>query len=268
MLVQNDFIKKLKDFGLNSYEAKIWVALLSRGVSTAGELSDVAGVPRSRSYDVLESLEKKGFIIQKLGKPIKYVALPPEEVVVRVKKKVEADKKEQLKMLDELNGSKILNELNLLHTNGIDMVDPVDISGALKGRNNIYDHLDLMIKESEKTIVLMTTAKGIIRKADVLFRNLKKANERGVKIRIVVKDEKADHEVYKKLSGIAQIRVVKDISARFCLVDGEQMTFMLMDDEAVHQAYDIGIWVNTPYFAKALNQMFELAWTNMKTLKH
>ncbi|RJQ17958.1 hypothetical protein C4573_00830, partial [Candidatus Woesearchaeota archaeon] len=57
MIVQQDFVKKLKDFGLNSYEVKIWTALLSRGVSTAGELSDIANVPRSRSYDVLESLE-------------------------------------------------------------------------------------------------------------------------------------------------------------------------------------------------------------------
>ena len=59
MIMQKDFIEKLKIFGLNSYEAKIWVALLSRGVSSAGELSDISNVPRSRSYDVLESLEKK-----------------------------------------------------------------------------------------------------------------------------------------------------------------------------------------------------------------
>ena len=69
MIVQKSFLMKLKDFGLNSYEAKLWVALLSRGVSTAGELSDIANVPRSRTYDVLESLEKKGFIIVKIGNP-------------------------------------------------------------------------------------------------------------------------------------------------------------------------------------------------------
>ncbi|MDP3765021.1 MAG: helix-turn-helix domain-containing protein, partial [Nanoarchaeota archaeon] len=40
--------KQLKNLGLNSYEVKIWTALLSRGVSTAGELSDIANVPRSR----------------------------------------------------------------------------------------------------------------------------------------------------------------------------------------------------------------------------
>jgi hypothetical protein len=60
---------------------KVWAALLSRGTSTAGELSNISDVPRSRTYDILESLEKKGFIVMKLGKPIKFVALKPEEVV-------------------------------------------------------------------------------------------------------------------------------------------------------------------------------------------
>ena len=67
MIVKEEFLSKLRRFfNLNLYEVKIWTALLSRGVSTAGELSDIANVPRSRSYDVLESLEKKGFVIMKL----------------------------------------------------------------------------------------------------------------------------------------------------------------------------------------------------------
>ena len=87
MIVQKHFLNKLRDFGLNSYEAKLWTALLSRGISTAGELSDIANVPRSRSYDVLESLEKKGFVVMKLGKPIKYIAVSPKEVVEREREK-------------------------------------------------------------------------------------------------------------------------------------------------------------------------------------
>lgn len=122
MIVQEDFLSKLKDFGLNSYEAKIWTALLSRGISTAGELSDIANVPRSRSYDVLESLEKKGFIVMKLGKPIKYIAVSPSEVIERVKKKVHDDTKMQLGMLNELEGSTIFDELNVLHSQGVELV--------------------------------------------------------------------------------------------------------------------------------------------------
>ena len=74
MLVKDEFLSRLRRyFNLNLYEVKIWTALLSRGVSTAGELSDIANVPRSRSYDVLESLEKKGFIksVEKKGKKTK-----------------------------------------------------------------------------------------------------------------------------------------------------------------------------------------------------
>ncbi len=82
MVVSEETLKKLRSaFNLNIYEVKVWIALLSKGTATAGELSDMSNVPRSRSYDVLESLEKKGFIIMKLGRPIKYLAVSPQEII-------------------------------------------------------------------------------------------------------------------------------------------------------------------------------------------
>ena len=95
MIVKEEFLSRLrKIFDLNLYEVKVWTALLSRGTSTAGELSNISDVPRSRTYDILESLEKKGFILMKLGKPIKFVAIKPEEVVERVKKNLITSAKE------------------------------------------------------------------------------------------------------------------------------------------------------------------------------
>src|SRR3989338_5155735 len=92
MIVQEQFLKKLRSaFNLNIYEVKIWTALLSKGVASAGELSDISNVPRSRSYDVLESLEKRGFVLMKLGKPIKYIAVKPEEIFLREKKRLMDD---------------------------------------------------------------------------------------------------------------------------------------------------------------------------------
>jgi len=98
MIVKEEFLSRLrKIFDLNLYEVKVWTALLSRGVSTAGELSNISDVPRSRTYDILESLEKKGFIVMKLGKPIKFVALKPEEVIERVKRNLVVHAKEKTK---------------------------------------------------------------------------------------------------------------------------------------------------------------------------
>src|SRR3989339_806705 len=64
MLLKQDLIGKIKDyFDLNIYETKVWLALLGKGIASAGEVASISRVPRSRTYDVLESLEKKEVII-------------------------------------------------------------------------------------------------------------------------------------------------------------------------------------------------------------
>jgi len=254
MLVEKDFLNKLRDFGLNTYESKIWTALLSRGVSTAGELSDIANVPRSRSYDVLESLEKKGFIIMKPGKPIKYIAVKPEEVIERIKKKVKEQTEDQLKLIEKLRSGEILNSLISLHNQGLDLVEPTDMTGALKGRRNIYNHLATMIKNAKKTITIVTSPEGIIRKRDILSTYLAKAKQRGVKIRIAAPLQYKNKEL-KQLSKIAEIKNT-NLKTRFCVVDKKEILFMLMDDEAVHPSYDLAIWANTEFFANFLENSF------------
>ena len=71
MVASSKTLDALRNIGLNKYERNLWVALLSRGSSTAGELSDISNVPRSRCYDVLESLADKGFVVVQPGKPIR-----------------------------------------------------------------------------------------------------------------------------------------------------------------------------------------------------
>lgn len=264
MIVKDEFLSKLRRyFRLNLYEVKIWAALLSRGVSTAGELSDIANVPRSRSYDVLESLEKKGFVVMKLGKPIKYMAVPPNEVVERVKKNMKIDAEERVKRLEDLKGSEVIGELNSLHEQGIDLVEPADLSGSLRGRHNLYNHLELTLRNAEQSVVLMTTSQGLIRKVEGLKPTLEKIKKRGVKIRVAAPLTKETAAAVKDLSEIAEVRHT-DSKARFCVVDGKEIIFMVLDDQDVHPTYDIGIWINTPFFASAMEDLFNVSWQNMK----
>src|SRR3989344_3799078 len=202
MIVNEEFLGKLRRlFELNLYEVKLWTALLSRGVSTAGELSDMADVPRSRTYDVLESLERKGFIMVKPEKPIGYMAIAPDEVLSRVSKRASEEAEER-----------------------------------------------------------------IIRKIRTLKPTFEKAKERGVKIRIMAPVNEKTQESLDKLKDIAEIKDIKNVNARFAIIDGEQILFMLMDDKTVHPTYDIGMWVNTPYFAGAMQNMFDLEWKSYPIL--
>lgn len=267
MIIKDEFLGRLrKIFDLNLYEAKVWTALLSRGVSTAGELSNISDVPRSRTYDILESLEKKGFIIMKIGKPIKFVALKPEEVVERVKRNLVLGAQEKSKRLEQLRGDEVLGELDTLFTNGVKFVEPSDLAGSLRGRQNMYNHLDMMIRSAEKNITLVTTEEGLSRKLEILLPAFEKAKKRGVTIRIAAPITKNNIKVAKELGKVADVRHVVGMQGRFTIIDSSQLMFMLLDDKSVHPNYDVAVWLSTDYFAKAMEQMLEISWKNFVPL--
>ncbi len=268
MIVKDEFLSRLrKIFDLNLYEVKVWTALLSRGTSTAGELSNISDVPRSRTYDILESLEKKGFIIMKLGKPIKFVALKPDEVVERVKKNLVKHTQEKTKRLETLKGDEVLDELNTIFTQGIKFVEPTDLSGSMKGRQNIYNHLDMMVRDAERTITIVTTRDGLNRKLEALMPSFEKCKKRGVKIRIAAPVDASNIKVARDLKAVAEVRNLEKMKARFVIIDANQLMFMLLDDEKFHPNYDVGVWINTEFFAGALETLFDLAWQEMKVVK-
>lgn len=268
MIVKDEFLSRLrKIFDLNLYEVKVWTALLSRGTSTAGELSNISDVPRSRTYDILESLEKKGFIIMRLGKPIKFVALKPEEVVERVKKNLMRDAKERSQRLETLKGDDVLEELSTLFTKGIKFVEPSDLSGSLRGRQNLYNHLDMMIRDAEKSITIITTEEGLSRKLEAIMPSLEKCKKRGIKVRIAAPINSNNLKVAKEFKKVAEVRILEKMKARFVIIDSNQLMFMLLDDEKFHPNYDIGVWINTEFFALALEQLFDLAWKDMKPVR-
>ena len=171
-----------------------------------------------------------------------------------------------MKRLDDLKKTDTIGELKNLHTQGVELVEPTDLSGSLRGRHNLYNHLELTIRGAEKTVTLVTTSSGLLRKVEGLRQAFKDCAKRGVKIRIAAPLTKEVQMVAKELEGIAEVRDTR-LHARFCVVDSKEVVFMVMDDNEVHPTYDIGIWINTPFFSGALEELFDLAWSSMKKIK-
>ncbi len=266
MIVKEDLLKKIKaTFELNIYEAKIWVALLSKGLAAAGELSDISDVPRSRSYDVLESLEKKGFVMMKLGKPIKYLAIRPEEIIKRIKDHVQVDATSKIEFLEKVKDEDVFSDLTLLYEQGVKKVDPHSLMGSLRGRDNIYAHLKEMFERAKKNVTVVTTGQGLARKAKRLKNHFTKLNEKGVQIRIAA--PLSDIHDFPDLKGISKFKCLDGIKSRFVIVDDNEMLFMVSDDVGTHEDYDTAVWVNTPYFTKAFLTMFNKTWNELSDVK-
>ncbi len=264
MVASQETLDALEDVGLNMYERKVYAALISRGVSTAGELSEMTGVPRSRSYDVLESLAEKGFAILKPSKPMQYVAVPPEEALENTKELHKKELQEKIDRIERFKESSAVNELQELYDEGVSLVDPADMSGAIKGKYNVHKQMGNMIKDAEREIKIMTTEKGIKDIKDNHMNTLKEAKELGVNVRIVAPKTEENEEIFNELSEYADMRSHAEAEhtpeGRFVIVDDENVSFSLTHDE-IHPTQDTMFWSNSGHAASdAIGPLFEMVW--------
>lgn len=247
MAISQKLLNQIKEFGLNSYEGKLWLALLSRGVSSAGELADLSGVPRSRTYDVLETLEKKGFIVVKVGKPIKYLAVPPAEVVDRVRKRIVDDAQVKSDNLANLHGSKVLEELDTLHSQGIELIDPTDRAASFRGREKVWEHLTMLVKGAQESIHIQTTVDMLQEKKPTVYNQLKKAAARGVSVNIHVPST-IDTSLRKDY-GFATVDTKTKGASRHYVIDNRSI-FVFLTPESTHPDFDSAVWMEAPLFTQ------------------
>lgn len=91
MKSMDENITVLKGMGLTMYEAQAYVTLTSLISSTASEISEKSGIPRSKIYDVLKGLIKKDFIEVEDGRPLTYNVKSPVEVLSREKERLDSE---------------------------------------------------------------------------------------------------------------------------------------------------------------------------------
>ena len=84
-------IRVLKGIGLTMYEAQAYVTLTSLISSTASEISEKSGIPRSKIYDVLKGLTNKNFIDVEDGRPLTYNVKSPVDVLGKEKDRIDAE---------------------------------------------------------------------------------------------------------------------------------------------------------------------------------
>jgi sugar-specific transcriptional regulator TrmB len=255
MIVKQELVNKIKDyFDLNIYETKVWLALLGKGVASAGEVSTISGVPRSRTYDVLESLEKKGFAIEKLGKPVKYLGVKPHMILEKLKNNVRKDADDRIQELLKIKQTNEYDELESLYREGVSPIKREDISASLKGKSNISNHLREILSNATKEVIICTNAKEFASKLKLFsqtFVNLKKSN---IKIKVALS---GDDALIKQLSDKLQIKIKKaDIDAKFFIVDRREILFYLSNEP---KEDDLAIWLNSDFFSEAFASLFELA---------
>ncbi len=257
-IAKPELIKKLKGyFDLNIYETKVWLALLSKGISSAGEVAELSGVPRSRTYDVLESLEKRGFVIQKLGKPVKYIAVKPQIVIEKLKNNTQRNAEEKIQTLSKLRETQEYEELQQLHKTGIEPIKNHELSTSIKGRSNLYLQMRDVMESATNSVHIATSSYELLSKLKMFKDIFFKLKKRKIDVKVMIAD---GEDEAKKLSKKFNVEIKsKALNSRFILADKKELIFTIKPTN-VHEDFDYGVWINSPFFVNSLAYMFDLAW--------
>jgi sugar-specific transcriptional regulator TrmB len=153
---------KLKNLGFSQYEISCYLTLVSRHPVNGSQLSRSSGIARSRVYDVLRNLIRKGFVLEVDNG--QYVPLPPDELYKRLQRQFD-------------NGLDALKE----QVAGASPESAYEFIWSVKGFDQVMAKAREMIAEARLELYVRLFPES----GNLLIPDLKAAERRGVRIRYI-----------------------------------------------------------------------------------
>ena len=246
MSISDKSRKALEKIGLTSYEIRTFSSLLKAGELTASDLSQKSGVPYSKIYEVLGTLEEKGWIGSDDSRPTKYFAKSPATGIETTKQKMESDFKD--------NQNTILNELIPLYEKSGTSERP-DI-WVLSGTVNIAAKILEMVEtcRNEVLIALPEAGEELIKQA---LPKLRLLHDKGVEITVLTSD-KMNKESLKAVSRVATVKVREGMFGGGIISDKRYVVILLGPEIGTGDAAEtVAIWADHAGLAGFARAYFE-----------
>lgn len=248
--VSEDAKKVLREVGLREYETRAYLTLLERGAMTASEVSEHGGVPYSKVYEILNSLERKGWVEVERGRPSRYFPKAPSESLEAAK----------LRLEDMVNSWKrvVMGELQPLYEQR-ELMEKPDI-WILRGEFSILAKLREMLDAAHKELMIAVPvfAKGFV---DASVSVLAQVRDSGVRVQIMM----AEGEHIEKISKVGEARVRDNLFGGGVIVDGKE-ALLFLGEADTKRSYSglLVIWSNHIGLVKFAREYFQLLWDTAK----
>jgi sugar-specific transcriptional regulator TrmB len=156
----------LETLGLTEYEARCFVALTRMDHGTAREIAEVAGVPRPRVYDSVESLQERGLADVQDAQPRRFRALAPRDAVDTIRR----DYGERLDRLEGLL-PRLQSPTPRTERAGVWVVE---------GDDSVSNRLATLAGDATEELLLVVAVESLL--AEDVLTALAAADERGVAV--------------------------------------------------------------------------------------
>jgi len=233
----------LEKFGLNQYEIKAYIAIVAKGVATASELSDISGVPYTRVYDVLNSLESYGLVLRLPGRPMRFKAIHPSLAIKNLKRKMLSEFEKKIEDL-EREEEEIISELNSIYGRVTERVG--DNIQLLKGRTSIDGMVISLLSQAIKNNLIMFISPNTLKRHLTLSKDtFKKLAENKDNLIILVNGRKGDLPEWLK-SIVVNVKSDNLAFSNILVVGNNVFLYeSIPDDLSQNSEYDIGVLIKS-----------------------
>jgi len=224
----------LKLLGLNDKEIQVYLACLKLGSSLVQEIALSAKQNRTSTYDILSSLEKKGFVSFTISSGKKhYQAINPKNLLSLFK--------EREKLIQEA-----LPELDSLMTSHVEK-PRIEV---FVGKNGLKTLFEGILKDAE-SFYCIASKKQLFKLFTFYFPHfVERRKKMGIKVKILSNEMPFDRDAPFKI-------IKKPLKTATWIYDGKIVMVSL------EQAEPIGIMIDEKNFYETHKALFELLWENL-----
>jgi len=261
VILQNGELSILTRLGLTINQAKVYLALVRSGISTAKTISNVTKIARHDIYRVTHTLEELGFIEKTITVPTKFTAIPIQEGFSMLQKR-------RNKVTSELN-VKIKEALQNFKENSTRKAEQnINHSFVLIPKNaRIVRKIKNYIETAQTSVnVVSSWNRGL--QAFVSFDNLyKKALKRGVTFRFVIENpnskksleyERKTVTAFKEYPFFEVRHISTPVTSIVTLKDKKEVLVFTSASLGLDEVS--ALWSNNPCLVELAENYFDCMW--------
>lgn len=249
--------EELMNFGLTSNQAKVFIFLGKYGSKTSPEVCNALKLPRTETYNVLNSLLNRGIVTSEFQHPTKYSALSMDRAILTM---VQAAQ-------ENVNGlAKKEFELTKLWNHIPSFAEESDESKSerfqmLQGLTRVHHKMKEMIKDAQTECKIVCSEKDLSRFYHSDFFDM--LPSMGADLKLIISPTNKIPR-YIRVIDETKIRILPNNNLEgqcFVITDSNEVLIFLRNSDTTSKNV-FAFWTNTASLVNSMRSLFYYSWQN------
>ena len=255
-ILLDKLLEGLSDFGLTKNQSKVFFHLGKHGPQTAPNVSKSLRLPRTETYQLLKTLQKKGISSAIFDHPVRYAALPfgtaMQVLLNSERERIRGLEKKQAQL------EEIWDELPDLSMDPLEAKE--DRLQMLQGQNPIIGKITNMYENAEKEFLILGSERDYLRFYHSDFFD--SMNNSKVDLKILTSCSENTMYVFDEIDPTRCQRIPQKATKNLCFLikDNNEVIFFIKQDNPKSNDL-LAVWTDSISIISSLKQLFGLLWS-------